>query len=295
MRAGHHPTNENAHIYLGDRPMKHLSSISFLLSVLVLLCGCGGGESASGAPSGAPDPQADPPAPALKAANNWQLSTTSTKGFPPTTIAGGIAPSAVPVSGAVHVDGSTCFDKLTAVDLTGTLNGSTLSLTSASVSGQVMTLTGSTAEDPVTKFTGTYSIQGGCADGDQGNVTGVELTPVGGPWAGDLTSEAGDINRIAVTLAQGSATTEGTFGLTGNATFESGTCFKWGTVASGKFPSGSYVMGTDVTLVITTDNGVISFLGSSAAKYGGLIRGNYTVIGGTCESAGTGYLSPWEY
>lgn len=278
--------------------MKQVSGTAFLLSILVLLCGCGagGGERTSGALSGTPNSQPNPPVPALNTANNWQFSATSTEGFPSIAIAGSLDQSSPPVSGVVHVDGSTCFDKLTAVNLTGTMNGSSLSLTSAPVAGQVMTLTGSIAEDSLTKaakFTGTYSIHGGCADGDQGNMTGAEIAAMKGNWAGDLTADAGNTNRVALALTQGNAASEGNFVLTGTASFESGTCFKQGTIASGTFPSGSYVMGTAVSLKIETDNGVVNFLGTAEAD--GLVRGNYTVVGGTCEPTGTGYLSPWEY
>jgi hypothetical protein len=51
----------------------------------------------------------------------------------------------------------------------------------------------------------------------------VQLAAIEGHWAGDLTSETRDINRVAVVLAQGTATSEGNFSLTGTALFESGT------------------------------------------------------------------------
>jgi len=54
-------------------------------------------------------------------------------------------------------------------------------------------------------------------------------------------------------------------------------------------------LGTSVALNIPTDNGTIAFVGAAGPDEGGLIRGTYTVTGGTCESTGTGYLSPWEY
>jgi len=201
--------------------------------------------------------------------------TSTVSGAPPLTIAGSISPSGGSVSGAVHVNGSNCFDSLSKVD---TLSGSNLSLTSTPVAGQVATLTGNFSDDTLTathllgQFTGTYVINGGCAGGDEGNFTGVKVSSMTGNWAGDLTSETGDINRVVVTLAQGAATSEGTFELIGTAFFEVGTCFKTAKIASGTFPSGS-VMGNSVSLEIETDNGVIVFLGT--AKGDGLIRGNY--------------------
>ena len=216
--------------------------------------------------------------------------------MPPLAIAGSISVSGSSVNGVVHVTGSNCFDPLTAVSLTGTLTGNNISLTSTSVVGQVTTLTGSLSDPGASQpgeFTGTYAINGGCASGDQGNVTGMTEYPMGGFWAGDLTSATGDINRLTVTMVRGSSTSEGTFGLTGTAFFEVGNCFTSATIASGTLPSGSYVIGNSMSLEIQTDNGVIVF--SGADKGDGVIRGNYTLTGSTCEPTGTGYLSPWEY
>ncbi|MGH9502991.1 MAG: hypothetical protein ACRD20_09075 [Terriglobales bacterium] len=224
--------------------------------------------------------------------------TSTISGAPSLTIGGSISSSRSPVNGAVHINGSNCFDPLSTADLTGTLTGSDLSLT-ASEDGQITTLTGSISDNTSTathlpeEFIGTYAINGGCAGGDKGNVKGVKISPMAGNWAGNLTSETGDTNRLVVTLAQGAATPEGIFGLTGTAVFEVGTCFKSAKITSGKFPSGSYVLGNSVSLEIETDNGVIVLLGK--AKGDGLIRGNYTLAGSTCEPAGAAYLSPWEY
>jgi len=90
------------------------------------------------------------------------------------------------VSGAVHINGSNCFDPLNTISLTGTLTGSDLSLTSTAVDGQVTTLTGSISDNTQTathlpgQFTGTYAIDGGCAGGDKGNVTGVKVSSMAG-------------------------------------------------------------------------------------------------------------------
>jgi hypothetical protein len=93
--------------------MKHLASI-FWLSALVLLCGCGGGETS--------DPRSG-----LNITGNWHLNTTTTVlGTPPVTIAGSITQSGSSLNSAAHVDGSNCFDPLNTVSLTGALTGSNL-------------------------------------------------------------------------------------------------------------------------------------------------------------------------
>jgi hypothetical protein len=273
------------------------------LSALVLLCGCGGAGykgTTGGTPAGAGGVTLPPPSSGPNVEGNWQFSMTSTvSGAPPLSIGGSISPSGGSVSGAVHISGSNCFDPVSTVGLAGTLTGSDLSLTATSEDGQVTTLTGTISDNTFTathlpgEFIGTYAINGGCAGGDKGNVTGVKISSMAGNWAGDLTSETGDTNRLVVTLAQGAATSEGIFALSGTAFFEVGTCFKSAKIMSGTFPSGSYVMGNSVSLEIETDNGVIVLLGK--AKGDGLIRGNYTLDGSTCEPSGTAYLSPWEY
>jgi hypothetical protein len=140
--------------------MKHLSSTSWLLSILVLLCGCGGGgitSDSNSRPSARPimGPTSDPAPRVLSSVSNWQFSATSTvSGMPSLTIAGGITQSGSSVSGTVHVDGSSCFDRLTAMRLTGTVTGDNISLTSTPVAGQVTTFTGSITDNALT---GTFS------------------------------------------------------------------------------------------------------------------------------------------
>ncbi|MGA2236502.1 MAG: hypothetical protein ABSG23_13595 [Terriglobales bacterium] len=281
---------------------KLTSSFSWLLSVLVLLCGCGGGPgtSYSGSPSGSPS---GPPAQGQSISSNWQFSTTSTVGMPPLTIAGSISLSGTSLSGAVHVDGSNCFDRLTTVDLTGTLTGSNISLTSASDAGQVATFTGTIPNNALSgtyspgQLTGTYTINGGCANGDQGNVTGVKILYVANTLSGTFTTSEGGTFDVAGAVAQDSASShEGSFGVSGTVTFSS-PCFSSGTITSGTFPSGSFILGTSVALEIATGNGTIAFVGTLNPDQGE-ISGDYTVSGGTCDQTGTAVLvtsSPWDY
>ena len=144
--------------------MKHFSSTSWLLLAFVLLCGCGGyqaGRGYQGSTGGGGGGTTPPPPSGPNIAGNWEFSTNSTSGMPPATIAGAINQSGTSVTGAVHVQSSKCFDRLTTIGLTGTLTGSDISLTSASVGGQVLTLDGSISPIDNT-FTGTYTINGGC-------------------------------------------------------------------------------------------------------------------------------------
>jgi hypothetical protein len=208
--------------------------------------------------------------------------------------------SGTSVSGAVHVSGSNCFDRLTTVGLTGTLTGGNMSLTSASVAGQVATFTG-TFSDPGTflpgQFIGTYAINGGCADGEKGNATGVKVLYIGNTLKGTFTTSREVTFSVAGDIAQGSASSSaGSFAITGTVTFNT-SCFSSGTMASGTFPSGSFIMGTSVAFEIATGNGAVAFLGTLNPATGE-IDGDYTISGGTCDQTGTAVFaasSPWDY
>jgi hypothetical protein len=197
------------------------------------------------------------------------------------------------VTGAVHVNGWSCFDPQATIGLTGTVTDGNIALTSTSVDGQVITLVGSISKKNGFPYVlnGTYTVNGGCADGEKGSVAGVSVDSMTGYWAGNLTTAGSGNIHWNAQLTQANASSEGSFGLTGAFTFDG--CFESGTITSGTFPSASFIMGRSVNLEIKTSNGTITFLGT--ADPDGLIRGSYTVSGGPCEATGTGYLSPWEY
>jgi hypothetical protein len=278
--------------------MKLLSMAIWLLSAIVVPSAYGGvrhASSLSGDTSGPSSPEPQGTKQAVNITGNWQFSTKSTvpPGIPSWTIAGSLSQSAGSLGAVLHVDGSSCFDQPTSIRLTGSYTHGIASLTSVAVDGQVIAISGRVGKLlGLYKLTGTYAISGGCADGQQGNVTGYTVDSLTGYWAGDLTTAAGGDIWWDTQLTQLGASSEGSFGLQGTVDFGD-TCFKSGTIKSGTFPTASFIMGRSVALDIKTDNGTISFRGT--ADTDGLIRGIYTVTDGPCQSTGTGYLSPWDY
>ena len=264
--------------------MKSLLSTVGPLLALVLLCGCGGGYQTS---------TPGPPPLFRDIAGNWEFKTTSLAGMPVLTIAGNINQSGAAASGGMHVDGSTCFDPMTITDFTGTLTGSNISVTIPAME-QVISFTGNITD---TGFTGTFRIDGGCADGDHGDLTGIKIPSITSQLNGTLTNSGGDTIDVTAQLTQGSASLGGSFELSGAVTFGK-SCLSSGTIKPGNFPSGSFIIGTSVALEIETDNGMLAFRGT-ADQAAGVISGAYTIVGGTCNQTGTLIMltagNPWDY
>ena len=85
-----------------------------------------------------------------------------------------------------------------------------------------------------------------------------------------------------------SASAAGSFQFTGNATFDTA-CLGMGAITAGTYPSGSFILGTSVSLEFDTGNGTLTFLGNLNPDRTN-ISGNYTVSGGTCNDSGTAVL-----
>jgi hypothetical protein len=283
--------------------MKYLATVAALSAAVLIGCGgMPGTTSSSTSTSTSSTGQSPSGSEMLNVAGNWQFITVSTvPGKPPLTLSGSISSAGTAVSGAVHVDGSTCFDRLTTMGLTGIVTASGTTLTSTVFGGQSVTFAGSFTVSPYAEpiFTGTYSINGGCAAGDQGSVTGSKIDILDADsWAGTFTSSAQKTFNVKGDFAQNaSAGSEGSFGITGNATFDT-PCFDTSVISPGSFPSDSYVMGTIVSLEIKTSNGTLAFQGTVAKPVNGLVSGTYSISGGTCDQTGTAVVTlggQWDY
>ena len=243
------------------------------ISTLVLLFGCGGGEESGGGGGGGGTENPN-------IAGNWQVSMSSTaSGISPMTLAGSITQLGSSVNGTVHIDGSNCFDGLTSVELTGTLTGSNVSLTSTSVDGQVLALTGRVTTG---SLSGSYNISGGCANGDLGTIAGFKLPAFSGRWRSGFQLNFDENSYGQAMVSQDSAGPEGSFGISGSVDDSSNfSCFT-GTITSGTFPFPSFILGTSVNLEIKTDDGTLVFLGTMSQD-GSEIIGTHHIVGGKCD------------
>jgi hypothetical protein len=229
------------------------------LFVSCLLCiGCGGGSSSSSGPYSS------------ITNGNWSLTATSTvtPGLV-LSIGGSLTQSGNVVSGTMLVSSSVlnCPSlPSVAIPFTGTFSGDTLTLTSANFNNQFVTVNAIGSGD---SLTGTYSVAGGCADGDNGTIAASYLPPLTGTWTGTITNPDGtpvsvdpsnpnEYATASLTLTQSATATNGSFPLSGafNTNFAPGSVV----CASGTIPDagttiGAYVMGTSVVISAGATNG----------------------------------------
>lgn len=168
--------------------------------------------------------------------------------------------------------------------VTGTISaGGVLSLTTSPVQNQTLQFAGTWSNGSI--VSGTYSVTGGCGNGDHGSITGFAVPSFNGTYAGTFTSVSGVQSKTTIVVAQ--ATTpgsDGEYGLSGSATFIS-PCFTSGPIAADPY---SYVLGGFVQAVITTGSGLVEFGGVITDATGNTITGTYSVTGGFTCAGDTG-------
>jgi hypothetical protein len=103
---------------------------------------------------------------------------------------------------ALHVGASNCFNRLTPIGLAGTLTADNTSLTFTAIDGQLVPFTDNSTK---ATFTGTYSINGGCAVGDRGRVAGINIPHIADQLNGTFTSSAQETFNLAGDIAQSAA------------------------------------------------------------------------------------------
>ena len=240
-----------------SRPEINLRSIAasfMMLSALLAGSGCthptsGSGSSGSGGGgSSAPDPYAN-------MSGNWQLEATATSGSVPFNSLSGYV-SELAVNATAHatqvaflVTSNGCFADTKTVPLSGNVEEPNISLSSFSIEGQVLTLT-ATKNEAATSLSGTYSVAGGCGDGEAGTITGLRYAPLTGTYTGPLASDPA--KTLTLNLSQyADGTGTGTFLVTGSASMTGFACFTSGTLGA---TGAGYVSGSMAVLTFNTND-----------------------------------------
>jgi len=150
---------------------------------------------------------------------------------------------------AMQAQSSSCYSSSPILSFEGTVTNTTVSLTSFTEEGQVMTIS-ATKNAAANAVTGTYSVSGGCANGASGAFSGVLYQPLNGTYSSAVSS-ASPTPSVQLTLAQATqGDGSGISFLSGSASFQNISCFTGGTVSS----PGSYVLGNRVSLSVRAND-----------------------------------------
>lgn len=181
------------------------------------------------------------------------------------------------LSGTLHVSNSSCFDWASDIPVAGTMSGNTVTLTANSVTGESITITGAANSGGIT---GSYSISGGCADGDYGTIAAVLVPPVSGNWSGTFASN-GTNQPATASFAQDVPNTDGFSPLSGSIAFSGSPCFTSGTLEAGQ----SWSLGNIVQAVVAMNDGsqltLNGFL-TDASTNANTMTVNFSINGGNC-------------
>jgi hypothetical protein len=174
-------------------------------------------------------------------AGNWSMTATPS-GAATFSIGGNLTQSGTNLVGTMYVINSLCYSPSQTVAFTGTVKGSKVTLTSASVGGEVLSIT---ASGTAGSLTGTYSIAGGTScNGQTGTLVANPVPSVSGTWTGPIVDGNGDLNaKLTIALTQAAtASADGTFAVTGKLTYSGSTCSVSGTLQTSSFMAGTYIV-----------------------------------------------------
>jgi len=227
--------------------MKLAGSLKFALLALastlaLVLAGCGFGSKNHSNPT--------------LTAGNWSLQATSTNSGNAFTVGGNLVQSGTSLSGKMYIVGADpgCnIDQAQAVTMTGTVSGSNIALSSASIADQVITIA---ASGTGSAFSGTYFIAGGNCGGDQGNITANAVPSIAGTWSGTVHVSSAPVTMSMVLTQASTVSADGTFALSGTVTYVGSVCDANATVLAT-----SRIAGANVTVDASVGDGTFNFTG----------------------------------
>ena len=211
--------------------------LSLLAGVFALvLTGCGASNNLALAPG------------------NWSMTATP-GGAAVFYIGGNLTQSGTNLAGTMHIANSLCYSPSEIVAFTGTVKGSNVTLTSASVGGEVLSVT---ASGTAGSLTGTYSIAGGTnCIGQTGAIVANPVPSISGTWSGPIVDGNNDPNaKLTIALTQAAtASADGTFAVTGNLTYTGSTCSVSGTLSADTDTNSPYTVTVSATSSAASSTG----------------------------------------
>jgi hypothetical protein len=219
---------------------------------------------------------------------NWSMTATKSGGSV-FYIGGNLTQSGTNLAGTMYVVNSLCYSSSQTIAFTGTVKGNKVTLTSASVGGEVLSVT---ASGTAGSLTGTYGIAGGTnCNGQTGTIAANPVPSINGTWSGTIVDGNGDPQaKFSIALTQAAtASADGTFALTGNITYTGSTCSVSGTVPAGSASiAGTYITMQGDTIEFDGTAGTFFYypvsLNNPTSPTN--MQGTYTQTSGVCTDPG---------
>jgi hypothetical protein len=159
------------------------------------------------------------------------------------------------------------------------MKGKNLAITSANIAGQVITANMVSSGKSVS---GSYSISGGCAGGDHGNVTGTWVPSISGTWTGNILTGSTVVGVTASVTQSSTASVNGTYSVVGQMSYADSPCSIGATVSTG------FIVGDMVYIGAVSDDldggtGDVEYVGYlDVPSTGAKMSGNYWLNSGLC-------------
>jgi len=275
--------------------MKNVCIAFSVLALLAVMIACSGSSAGGGSGGDSIGTGTNPPVAAFNFTGNWELTATSTAINGRTmTIVGYLNHSENTITGTVHVvANNSCFPGdyvggVQDVTVTGTVNNNNVNLTFSDLNGQVVSISATAQSESA--LSGTYGINGGCAGGDKGSLSGFKIPPLTGKWSGTFKINS-DTANVSADLVQGPPL-HGLATISGSVTFTGSSCFSGTGVIRGD--TGDVIGGTHlfIRVNIPSDNPTqqVQLIGTTTPT-GNSITGDLDVNFGTCNTqSGTASL-----
>ena len=204
-----------------------------------------------------------PPTPATTGSGNWYFAgfydTGDSSGIGQFDFGGSLVNTGGQVAGVLHINTS-CFDSYaTDVPYTGTLDANNdLSITSASVNGQILAVQGTLSADASSLSNVHFTVSGGCSEGvvqvtgpdgpgASFNAQGIRIPNLSGTWTGNNGTNPDPAGNLSITeqLTQSSTPdSHGYYALSGTVAIQGSDCSVAGTIEPASFISG--YLGTEI-------------------------------------------------
>jgi hypothetical protein len=285
---------------IGDVMKSMVTSWSGLLGrtwialIMTAIIGCAAGCSTAGFTNGG---SGTPPTTNPNLTGNWQIQITPTTGGSLFQSLSGFIYEEAGTAGTQQFTTSafqiqaptTCYLASQTIPSKGYSTGAVLSLRSFSVNGQFMVVNAN-IDSIGDNLTGTYVIDGGCANTATGTFTGVRYAQLTGTYSGpiDGTNMTKTLQLSITQYVQGNG--DGIFLATGSATFTGFPCFMTGTLPD----TGGLISGSSARLTFNTPDpsgAQIVLVGTFDPTADTLTLTSINITSGSCEgSYGTATL-----